>query len=544
MSVSVVERYEAERNLLISQDRAWRADKCRGPLTDVEIAADAAMRKLRAAEAESVWGAEHLNVPHVFPGMEFLSGRNIIIQTKLFQLLEKMPKGGLLHCHLDAMVDVEYLLKLALAERAMHVRVSEPITASNIRTILPEFSPLPAHLFSKDEAGIAHAEYTPNTFVPLQIARETFDPELGGPEAFDRFVLDAITINPAEAYGTHNTNAKIWSKFERTFEVAYGMIRYAPIYAAYVKKLLLSSIDDGISYVEARIAFLCPPEGHDPSIPLRAFTNLTNVEGYDVTDNREILLIVERVIQEVKDEMKSQGRENEFIGAKVIYCGVRFITPGQLQGQLEECIALKKRFPHLIAGFDLVGDENALFPLKHYVKELLWFQDRQKEEGLDIPFVFHAGETLGDGTDADMNLIDAILLGTKRIGHGFSLVKHPKIMEICRTKEIALEVCPISNEILRLTSSMPMHPLPILFNHGIKVALSSDDPSVFSNQGLTFDFYQVLVSSEVTGLIQLGEVASDSLKYSLMEPDLKRSALEIFHEKWLEYMKYVVEELS
>lgn len=78
MSVSVVE-YEAERNLLISQDRAWRADKCRGPLTDVEITADAAMRKLRAAEAESVWGAEHLNVPHVFPGMEFLSGMSILL---------------------------------------------------------------------------------------------------------------------------------------------------------------------------------------------------------------------------------------------------------------------------------------------------------------------------------------------------------------------------------------------------------------------------------------------------------------------------------
>lgn len=40
-------------------------------------------------------------------------------------------------------------------------------------------------------------------------------------------------------------------------------------------------------------------------------------------------------------------------------------------------------------------------------------------EGVDIPFIFHAGETLGDGTAADMNVYDAILLGTKRIGHGF-----------------------------------------------------------------------------------------------------------------------------
>lgn len=30
----------------------------------------------------------------------------------------------------------------------------------------------------------------------------------------------------------------------------------------------------------------------------------------------------------------------------------------------------------------------------------------------------------------------------------FSLVKHPKLMELCRERNIALEVCPISNEIL------------------------------------------------------------------------------------------------
>ena len=103
-----------------------------------------------------------------------------------------------------------------------------------------------------------------------------------------------------------------------------------------------------------------------------------------------------------------------------------------------------------------------LKPLIDYITPLLHFRERQKELGLDIPFIFHAGETLGDGTKADDNLYDAILLGTKRIGHGyviselpypltrssavgrFSLVKHPKLMKICREKEIAIEVCPIS----------------------------------------------------------------------------------------------------
>jgi hypothetical protein len=77
---------------------------------------------------------------------------------------------------------------------------------------------------------------------------------------------------------------------------------------------------------------------------------------------------------------------------------------------------------------------------------------------------------------------------------------------------------------------MPMHPLPILLNNGIPVTLCSDDPAVFGNMGLTFDYFQVflaslwilsslltivsqvLVSSEITGLITLRDMARNSLK--------------------------------
>lgn len=79
----------------------------------------------------------------------------------------------------------------------------------------------------------------------------------------------------------------------------------------------------------------------------------------------------------------------------------------------------KTRIPAPHRRFDLVGDENALKPLIDYIDPLLRFQERQRELKLDIPFIFHAGETLGDGTKADDNLYDALLLGTKRIGHGF-----------------------------------------------------------------------------------------------------------------------------
>lgn len=49
------------------------------------------------------------------------------------------------------------------------------------------------------------------------------------------------------------------------------------------------------------------------------------------------------------------------------------------------------------SGFDLVGQEDAGRPLIHFAKRLIQFREEVDRLGLDIPFLFHAGETLGDG---------------------------------------------------------------------------------------------------------------------------------------------------
>lgn len=120
------------------------------------------------------------------------------------------------------------------------------------------------------------------------------------------------------------------------------------------------------------------------------------------------------------------------------------------------------------------------------------------------PFFFHAGECLGDGDETDQNLFDAILLGTRRIGHGFSLYKHPLLMEMVKTKKIIVESCPISNEILRLTSSIKSHPLPALLARGVPCALSNDDPAILGQRGngVTDDFWQALQGWENLGLVR------------------------------------------
>jgi adenosine deaminase CECR1 len=78
-----LETYQAERAKLIREDRALRWDLSTQNRCEAEIQADHIVRSIRAAEALSIWNVEHESVPHVFPGMEFLTG----IQLNLFLAL-------------------------------------------------------------------------------------------------------------------------------------------------------------------------------------------------------------------------------------------------------------------------------------------------------------------------------------------------------------------------------------------------------------------------------------------------------------------------
>ena len=97
--------------------------------------------------------------------------------------------------------------------------------------------------------------------------------------------------------------------------------------------------------------------------------------------------------------------------------------------------------------------------------------------------MFHAGESLldtGGSSDPDKsNLYDALLLNSKRIGHGYALLKHPILIEKYKAANISLELCPISNELLHLCSNVRQHPYPALLAAGLHCSLNGDNPSLF-----------------------------------------------------------------
>ena len=224
-------------------------------------------------------------------------------------------------------------------------------------------------------------------------------------------------------------------------------------------------------------------------------------------------------IEEEVNKFKNSPEGEGFWGLTTIWTSLRILNTRSIVQDMDHCITTKISFPQLVAGFDLVGAEDDGRPLKDILPELFWFRKQCAQEGVNIPFFFHAGETLGDGSDADSNLFDAILLGTRRIGHGYSLFKHPLLVDMVKEKRILVESCPISNEVLRLCSSIGAHPLPALLARGLPCCLSNDDPAMLGqgSAGLSHDFWQALQGWENLGLAGLGSLAENSVRWAAFE---------------------------
>jgi len=218
-----------------------------------------------------------------------------------------------------------------------------------------------------------------------------------------------------------------------------------------------------------------------------------------------------------------------------VLVSVRQMNRTNVTTDMTQCLRAKKLYPELLSGYDLVGPEDHGRTLKSLAPLLLWFREQCITLNLTIPFFFHAGETLGSGCPTDHNLFDAILFSTRRIGHGFSLYKHPLLIDHVKRKGILIESCPISNEVLRYTASVISHPLPALLNRGVKVALSNDDPSMMGQvgAGLTCDFWQALQGWEdlgLAGLVSASPMCVSSRK--LWYTDAKQGSLAQNSVQW------------
>ncbi|KAF3356094.1 Putative pectine lyase F [Verticillium dahliae VDG1] len=378
---AAMDQYLAQRQHMIDKEHSLRHDHAfRQRASPLAKRAARIVQNVRERELKTIWKHETRN--DIFGGMSFSRARDTIHQTTLWKIVQRLPKGSLLHAHFEAMVDMPWLVDEAFKYPGLAIFSDKPLVDEHARaSAFIEFQYVP-DLASEVHHQLFEADYVPGSYVPLRQAARDFP---GGDAAFKAYLLSRITVTDEESTEYHSGIDDVWQKFASIFPVLNGIVFYEPIFRTMLRRTLEHLLLDGIQYIDLRIAFLFK------------WTRQSGEPGH-VKD-----LI--RTFQDILESFQAAPEGRKLWGGRIIWTTLRSMPPAAIEASMKQCMALKKKYP-----------------------ALLWFRAACDGQGLDLPFFFHAGEVLGDGDAHDLNVVDAVLLGTKRIGHGYSLHKHPETM--------------------------------------------------------------------------------------------------------------------
>lgn len=136
-----------------------------------------------------------------------------------------------------------------------------------------------------------------------------------------------------------------------------------------------------------------------------------------------------------------------------------------------------------------------------------------------LPLMPHAGELRGP--DHIRQVLES--LHPTRLGHGVQAASDPALLAELRQEHITLEVCPASNVGLGVFAQKKDVPLRQLFDSGVPIALSADDPLLFGERLE----HQYEDARTIHGFSdhELAQLARDSIRGSVMTKRYREKAL-------------------
>ncbi|XP_069683248.1 adenosine deaminase 2-like isoform X2 [Periplaneta americana] len=451
-------------------------------LTAEEEEVNAILMKIKEKEYR-----KGFNDPASFPpARHFFEVKEDIERSEVFRIIQLLPKGACLHGHDTAMVSSEFVLKnLTYMPDLYTCEDAEGVT-------LLRFFELPDQ--SCDWQLLSDLRFNATNVTALD-------------EELERH-LSLFTSNPREAYPDVNT---VWKVFEKITKTVNGLVYYKPAFERYFYQLLKEFHEDNIMYAELRSEVSGVFELNGTLLPETAVATIMK----DIT---------QRFISDHPD----------FWGIKIIYTSFRRLELSEVEQYIANALTLKEEHPDLIAGFDIIGQEDLGKPLKDFADLLLTVKD-------DIKFFFHAGETDWEGI-TDLNLVDAVLLNATRIGHGYAILKHPLVLETVKRLGIPIEVNPISNQVLLLVADLRNHPAATLIAENYHVVISSDDPGFWGAKGLSYDIYEAFMglAGLEADLRVLKQLALNSLRYSALDEETKEDIISAWEQTWTLFLNAVL----
>lgn len=397
--------------------------------------------------------------------------------TGLYSFFKDMPKGADLHVHATALVPAWKLIDFVVSRNELLVDIEN------------------GYIHHRNESG-----FNKERCFPLC-------------EAFEKNLLTRKDLEIKWTLLSRTHYQDVWDCFENILGIFEAIeFDYETLYHYYVFAFK-DYLKNNISHIE-----------------IHAILSQDREKAFDLAS------IIKKAYFAVKDVHPE-------LCVSVICAGLKYlgVDEGEIKTYLDNAIWLRneivddydKESPHpFIIGFDLVNEEDKSVPLKLLAPLFIDCKNKYPDFNLFI----HCGESLNAQSD---NLIDGYLLGAKRVGHGMNLYRYPKLLQRYAESEICLECCVISNQTLKYTKDIRLHPGIEYLKRGVTISLCSDDPVCQEHEQLCDDFFASAVCWDLS-LTDIKQLCINSVLFSGI--DKKQKSELIFHWKtqWKQFVrKYI-----
>lgn len=397
---------------------------------------------------------------------------DIFKSTKLYQQIRKMPKGILQHAHLPASISLQGFLDVMTHDPRI------------------KFSPVQRQFF----LGPADKDITPSDAISITAYRQ-----IRGDKAVDEEIASILIMNDHEKTD-HNTEI-IFSHFNKRFLKMGDPFFFQPIMSKFTEKVVQECQQDNIQGIE-----------------LRNVCEFGFNEDFSKSTLKQELAFMKKM---------KQNAEKEGFMLNWIHTGIKEKdTPSDYihrWTEIVKCAFNNEELKDVFCGFDMVDYEDNCH-LFHIRKELIDL----KKQFPDLNLILHAGEST---SKSNKNILDAILMGSKRIGHGINIAFYPKLIQEIIAKNMCVEINMVSNFMLGFMRDLFWHPLRMLINEGANVAISSDDCLFWDVTPLTMDFFVATMYSDLT-FREIKWMILNSIEYSYFNDEKKKLLVKSFEEKW------------
>ena len=357
-----------------------------------------------------------------------------IINSELYAKLKLLPKGGNLHMHEDQMANRKQLLEIIMANEEYDYLYICDKSKSYCKTNICNCS----DYFLTYIKNLKYAEN--DGWVKVKNSSWTVE------QILNKTTLTGILNNLSTKVSPTDSSGRWRAANSRGFFGFYAdLIIYNKTRFDYLKSCLDNSLEENVQLIEFRRS------------------NFEGLYYFNETGEKVFLPIndeIDRLLQFKKDYI---AQNPKFIDFNYIIFGRRNRPKEEIQNDLEMAIKTQKLYPDFIKGYDLVAEEDQGHSLLFHADSLIsGFNYSYTSSNSSFNYFFHNGETnwpsdfmppqFGDDTSTSNNVYDAIVFNTHRIGHGLTYIKHPNLYQYLRDRNIAIEICPASNQILGLYS--------------------------------------------------------------------------------------------